>query len=674
MENCFRFLINVDQCLNMSYFDMFFYKLESQHKFHMNSVQLFGDSYDSSLRNAISDIRMYLNKYPYHVGNYQIVVAMRSKFLPKVHQWEKTMLYRLLHMDHELRRAHILINSREQTEKALNLIMLYDSDFSIELPELGNYKDSARLQEDCLLLLKHLSLDGSADQDALEQALAAYLGKEDMDTAAAELLQTFLRRRRRNEESLKAMSEHLEDVSLYANSDVPLAAELAEYVRSLLFNFQIFEEQIDGNSRRQQTLALLRITEFLNMSTEPKLRADGQSTVSTLSQRCAANWEAVWNDPGLERRYADMLLSYRTRLNTAALELESTSISTENAKPLPPEEIPGDDAIACEDDAFSETDPRKQGVDLRSIFSRFTEKGFSMRNLQSRWNSAYRDCQKQLQQMEYALKAHAETMSRQYAAGLEKRKQDSIAWRTGFYVAGRDTEKDISRLEHERDRRLQQLKSPHMTPSLSFQDQLNMENALEQTNQTVQFYLRCLNAINGGAFALLMLLCIAAVFVHYAFLQPYMLQDTGGLLCCVTYLLGIAALMLTCWGLPYNHYRIKLKGCIKSLQESAEKYISGFYAKAEHFGTYINLLNQLDYITRYHRLLVQAYGATHKLSQGYLWHKVQIQQHLQKLQFFQGLMELSTGAHEGSCEASVPGIDGDRVSDYVDSPLYWPQG
>ena len=58
MENCFRFLINVDQCLNMSYFDMFFYKLESQHKFHMNSVQLFDASDDSSLRSAISDIRI----------------------------------------------------------------------------------------------------------------------------------------------------------------------------------------------------------------------------------------------------------------------------------------------------------------------------------------------------------------------------------------------------------------------------------------------------------------------------------------------------------------------------------------------------------------------------------------------------------------------------------------
>ena len=78
MENCFRFLINVDQCLNMSYFDIFFYKLASQHKFHMSSVQMFGDTAQNSLRGAANDIRMYLDKYPYHVRDYQIIVAMRT--------------------------------------------------------------------------------------------------------------------------------------------------------------------------------------------------------------------------------------------------------------------------------------------------------------------------------------------------------------------------------------------------------------------------------------------------------------------------------------------------------------------------------------------------------------------------------------------------------------------
>lgn len=674
MENCFRFLINVDQCLNMSYYDMFFYKLESQHKFHMNSVQLFGNSPDTSLRSAISDIRMYLNKYPYHVGNYQIIVAMRSEFRSKVHRWEETMLYRLLHLDHELRRAHILINSRERTEKALNLIMLYDSDFSAELSDPGRYKESVRLQNDCLLLLEHLGLGGSATHEELEEALGTYLSGASFDAAAAELIRSFLEKHRRSREHLQSMSLHMDPVSLYANSDAPMAAELAEYIRNLLFNFQILEELIDRNDRREHTLALLRVVEFINRSTEPPLQTDGQTAMTTLSQVCLDNWEAIWQDPTLEQRYADMLLAYRARLNIAALELESAGLSPAAAKTLPEETIPAPDAIFCEDSVFSEEDPTKRGHDLRTVFQQFLGRGFSLSNLQTNWHDAYERSRKLLEQMEYSLKTYAEGLSHQYAAELEKRKQDSIVWRTGFYVAGPDTEKDISRFAHERDQRLQQLKSPQMTPSLSFQDQLNMENALEQTNQSVRFYLRCIQAVNFAAFFLLAAVSLLTVFVHYTFLQPYVFSDPATVLCYLTYFASIAVLMLLAWSLPRNHFRTKLKGCIQSLQKSADQYISGYYAKAEHFCTYINLLNQLDYITRYHRLLTQAHAASHKLSQGYLWHKVQVQQHLHKLQYFQGLIELGRSGHGAEPDNLVPGIDGNRVRDYVDSQVYWPQG
>ena len=37
----FNFYINVDQCLNMSNFDMFFYKLQSERKFHLSNAQFF---------------------------------------------------------------------------------------------------------------------------------------------------------------------------------------------------------------------------------------------------------------------------------------------------------------------------------------------------------------------------------------------------------------------------------------------------------------------------------------------------------------------------------------------------------------------------------------------------------------------------------------------------------
>ena len=109
MGECFRFLINVDQCLNMSNFDIFFYKLASQKKYHLNEVRLFGDSTAMSLQGAIEDIRMYLNKYPYHVSDYQLIVAMRKQYQSDLTAWNQTLLYRLIQLYDELQKEHIFM-------------------------------------------------------------------------------------------------------------------------------------------------------------------------------------------------------------------------------------------------------------------------------------------------------------------------------------------------------------------------------------------------------------------------------------------------------------------------------------------------------------------------------------------------------------------------------------
>lgn len=674
MENCFRFLINVDQCLNMSYFDIFFYKLESQHKFHQNAVQLFGDSADSSLRNAITDIRMYLDKYPYHVGDFQIIVAMRSTFCSQASRWDETMLYRLLQLDYELRRARIFINSSEQTEKALNLVMLYDADFSAELPVLENYKSSIRLKNDCAMLLSHILPAGTEpSQEALEQALAAYTAARQHDAAAASLLHAFLAFRRTNEERYRQMEDDFDFLEPEDAVLDSLHAEFTSFVKNHLCNFQIFEEQIDRNNRRQNILSLLRVTEFINMSVEPSPQAIGSPTKVSLAQRCENNWKQVWQDAKLEHRYATMLRAYQFRLNAASAGLERPDFQTTAAKDLPDEKIPADHAIVCTDGIFADPDARQNGSDLKHIIGQFVENHFSLRSVQRDWADAYTRSKQLLEKMDYALKDYAENLSRQYSAALEQRKQDSIAWRNSFYMSNPDTENDISRLAYERDQRLQQLKNPHMTPSLSFQDQLNMENALEQGNLTIKFYTQCLSTVNAIGFFILLAVCALFCFAHYSFLQPYVFQAKDTMLSYLIYLAGIVLLMLLCWAMPYEYFRRKLISRIKALQADAEKYINGYYAKAEQFCTYINLLNQLDYITRYHRLLCQAHNASHKLSQGYLWHKVQVRRHLNKLQFFQGLMELGDAPEEDYDDKIIPAIDGDQVSDIIDSQIYWPQ-
>lgn len=672
MENCFRFLINIDQCINMSSFDIFFYKLESQHKFHVSNVQLFGDSADGSLREAVNDIRLYLDKYPYHVGDYQITVTMRSEYKEQVDKFEDTMLYRLIHMNHELRKARIFINSRELQDKALNLVMLYDADFSVDLPKLTTYMASERFIRDCHLLLRHFGVDENTSvRKDYEKALATYKDLENSSDAIVSLMERFVTSHCND---ILPFMEGEED-SDYTEDVEPCSycMEFIPFLKDQFANFQVFEEHIDRNSRRQNILSLLRVTEFINMNVDDSISLDGHENVSTLSQRCAHNWNKVWNDVGLEKRYADMLCSYQQHLQDAALELERPGGFNASATDLPKETLPGDEDITCTDNVFSSDDPNKQGGDLRAILDKFLSNKFSIKSVVAGWNGVYEHIKQALAKMEHELKTYAENLSHQYAAILEERKHDSIVWKNNFFVANSDTEKDISRLAYEKDLRLQKLKSPHMNPSLSFQDQLNMESSLEQANLTIRFYLGCINKITAFNFVLLLVVSALLSFVHYTLLMPYALQGMNSLIYYLIYLGIILLLMFFCWLMPYWHYKKKMKVCIASLKEDMDKYIAGYFKKAKHFKEYINLLNQLDYITRYHRLLTQAFNSSHKLSQGFLWHRIQVKNHLSKLQFFQGLIDIGEKSDKDDIPLTTPAVHGDQVSDVIDSPIYWPQ-
>lgn len=677
METCFRFLINVDQCLNMSNFDIFFYKLESQHKFHLNQVQLFGDSFGTSLRHAVSDIRMYLDKYPYHVGDYQLIVAMRGTYKKRSDVWEETMLYRLLQLTFELRRSRIFINSQESAEKALNLIMLYDADFSTELPKLGDYLTSPRFQADCALFLRHIGIDDPhIDYATLKKKLMDYGLREQRDPAVLDLLKRFLLAQDNShefyEESDYSSLYHFDTEQAH---EPDLVAELMPFLKDQFLHYHVFEALIDRNNRRHNILSLLRVVEFINKDTDRGPTVQGDCAMVSLAQRCKENWEAVWHDTTLEQRYSTMLRQYQATLHNAQTDLERPKFSSPTAKTLPEEDIPRERELFYTEGIFSSNDPEKQGIDLRNILEKFISNKFSVRSMMQDWDGVYQRLKKSLDRMDYELKCYAEDLSHQYSAVLDERKRDTSAWKNSFYIAQPGTEKQIRHLEYERDQRLRQLKSPHMTPSLKFQDQLNMENELEQQNLNIRFFIRCIRNVTAVNFLLLVIVAIALTLVHYTLLQPYVYQTGTALGWYVAYLGILFALMLLFWRMPYLYFRRKIKTCIVRLQQAMDKYIKGYFEKADQFGHYINLLNQLDYITRYHRLLQQAHRTTNRLAQGYLWHKVQVQHHLDKLQFFQGLIELSdvTDIDENS-HRNIPAINGDRVNDVIDSPIYWPQG
>ena len=213
-----------------------------------------------------------------------------------------------------------------------------------------------------------------------------------------------------------------------------------------------------------------------------------------------------------------------------------------------------------------------------------------------------------------------------------------------------------------------------MNPSLSFQDQLNMENALEQANLDIQFYISCLKMITIVNFVILLVISAGIGILQYTLFQVYALQATGTMLAWLAYSGLCIAGMLLAWKMPFWYFRRKMKKSVQELQKSMELYVAGFFKKEEDFCAYMNEINQLDYITRYLRLLVGADKEAKEKASKYLWHREQIRNHLDKLTFFQGLIDKYSifSAHDNDEAPSSRNIEPEK--DVVDCQLYWPQG
>ena len=123
----FRFFINVDQCLNMNNFDFFFYRERSDHKLYMISDAYLGEGVGKSFKKATGEVRLYLDRFPYNVRDYQIIVTMRSEYGHESRTWKDTLLSRLLDIDRDLKQSRISTRAGFYTQVAINLIMVYEA-------------------------------------------------------------------------------------------------------------------------------------------------------------------------------------------------------------------------------------------------------------------------------------------------------------------------------------------------------------------------------------------------------------------------------------------------------------------------------------------------------------------------------------------------------------------
>ena len=651
MDECFRFLINVDQCLNMSMYDIFFYKLKNDLKFRLNQLQ---DSSEAAFVEAFQDIHMYLNKFPYHFKEYQIIITMRSPQESKESNWENCLLHRLLQLNQSLHDANLCMDSGPSADSALNLFLFHEAEVHHDKKALKSYLDSERLVGDCRLLLEYMAAYGnaSAENARLTPILNEYQKKHPEDLAVIKVLKRFHNSR--------------------TGSTEELVSKLADFFRKLFVNFNVIDLQQARHlhhAPRMNIGEMLRVVEYITASME--------HTPQSLGSRCLVLWNSV-KDQDLEIKYSDMLFVYEQMLKHAHEQLELNPLPVDRKKTKLPEDFyKKADGIGTPDSAFQKekvTEPV-----MLTALADFLKVKHQPKTIRKAWEDAYSVMEQALPRMEPDLRSYAIDMGHIYTRRVEKRKKEALHWKGKRFFADENTLRKIAAEEKRLECYLNALRKPDLIPSLEFEKHAEAKAALTRANAQIQYYLDCLDINNRTNFAKLSLGAFLLTLQHYIWLQPFSFANCVSIQAVVVTL----AIMLISMGLagilPGVYYRKAIMNCARELKEELDKCVPEYHSRAEKFREYINTLDQLDRTGKLITIYRDQLAHTRRLERGCMWHKTRIQEHLIKLGAFRSLIDSGNGRSrtctfdEKNCPTSEL-LTVRELNDIEQCCLYWPQG
>ncbi len=663
MDN-FNFYINVDQCLNMSNFDIFFYKLLKEQRFHLSNVHFYDDKSKNSLQTAMHDIRSYMDKNPFLVGDYRIIFGMRKKRV--LHEtWTETMLYRLLKIYYSMQDSRIFIRSKEVADKNVSVVMLYDTDFVYDMPELKEYNfldDMAALMEYLGVFWTKELTNGDIYQKMQEYLKSAEAEKNE-DRITRRFLEDFFERYPNITEIKEQKST--ESKEMYIHN---LINPVVTYMDYCIGHYSVFLKEIDKNSLDQNLLALLTLVDYITTDDKKQQIDKGYYDSKKLKERSRKQWEKSNNDSGIQSRYALMLHNYKLRLEMALKEMRYKIRDLTEGELFPPFKEPAE--LAGEEGLTSEEEEFYKG-DFKEILKEFLKNSRKGDVALKEWELAYTGLKEKLNQMEEELELYGKDLTGKYKEQLEERRREAMKPDKKQDYSQEDMRRQKEAFEKRRQKILDKLKNPKMNPSLKFQDQLNMENALEQCNLEVTFFVKCKDAIKFVNFILLVAFGGGLVALCHLIMQMSSLFSPEKMVYYGIYMVLCFVLYLGTYTAPADYFHQKIKESMRELEKMMEIYIRGYFEKAENFKEYINTINELDAVGCYLARLESNQTKEELSARKYLWHKVQIQEHLRKNSYFEGLMH---SLDPSEIEEELHDCKLDADTDVIHNKLYWPQG
>ena len=671
MSESFRYLINVDQCLNISNYDMFFYKLKDQRRFR------FFETAGTSLAQAIDDAGQYLRRYTYETQQTQLIFAVRKR-PGKDRTWDDTLLCQILKIRDEVLNGRIDMSGRDGNDRAVVLMTVYDVGFDDSWSYDDDYfrGSGRRFAEDCRAMLHAVSLTDPEKRSSEElQSRIEELqnsGKEE-DRIISELLREFTDIWNKDQEVAQGEG-FLQQFEEETEKDVFLI-KLVQFISEKLANYVVLEQSIRNNDLRDSNRTFLRIVEYVNSSTDGQ-REEGSFRNDTLADRCRSNWAKIKEDEGLESRYAKVLSLYEQRLLSLSRELEDKKGASKGGNELPLKAVPDDDSIRTRDEHFSTGQRNTRDMSLIKDLDAYRDACLHDLDSITDWtgkDGAYSRLTSDLSSMEKDLNTYAESLSKVYTQSIEARIRDTSEWERTVYEVPDNVQETIIGTQAEIDSRMKQLKEPGTSASLKFQDQLNMTGALDQSSQSITLLTQRYHDFRSRTFLTVLLVTAGAFIAHYYILQNYVLDTAGDVMLSLGYIALVLILGVTAWASARKTYRQKIKKEIEKLESGIEEYLKGYFEKANKFSRHVNLLNQLDYLHRYAALLEKVRRESANMRQLLEWHRVQIKKHLDKVQAFHGLMQSVTTEYDtgDSSELIEPLLKAGE--DVVGCRVYWPQ-
>ena len=120
--NEFNFYKNVDECLNMSNFEMFFYKLQNEDRFYVAEASSNdgagkgeGVSGTQSIQAALYGIKNYIGQSSVMIHDYRLIFGVRQIYKKTV-PWKETVLYRLLKIHYCMQNARLFIKTKDRAD------------------------------------------------------------------------------------------------------------------------------------------------------------------------------------------------------------------------------------------------------------------------------------------------------------------------------------------------------------------------------------------------------------------------------------------------------------------------------------------------------------------------------------------------------------------------------